>query len=570
MVSQSSDETPTGPIRGQTQQAQGPRIIRPHATGAAAPAAAGAKRYWGDLTAVALLVLAVFLPWNLYFGIGIPGSSTVLFGVLIAATVLAVLAVGIAGSWRSSGARFNPARAARLRLALNVPYLLLVLGFVVFDAYETVRFGGTVTVPGGVGPGAWAGIAGSLLSAQAVPAGALAGPVPAGDESTGWHRSARVIGSLSMLAAVLSFGFNLYWRVRYALQSTGGAAEFGKQNIAVIATAVVYGVVALLAVLVASRWLLRSAQESRLATVALGTSTLAAGVLVWFLPAGRDIDAFHGIAQNTSTAGVGFEGYLAWAAGAALFAPRALFGRRNTSPTEESAWRATTRNGLLLIAVWSVGSVAMRITDLVVGVTLNYPFSRYSSIVLAAFDLATAVLAIWLRRRLATLSARMVTSLCGLVATLSVARVVVGLELAPRFEDSPNSPALQPVYGNNLAQQITSTFDVTLCGVALGILVAAIVAGHLSGRRLARRAARRRAAAANAAAPTTRVPVGQGAGPSAAATTRIPAGVPGGDNEPPTTEIPPMGNAPRIFRGDDSGTRQMPAQKPQIYRPPQG
>ncbi|MGV0048718.1 hypothetical protein ACRU43_05745 [Mycobacterium colombiense] len=570
MVSQSSDETPTGPIRGQTQQAQGPRIIRPHATGAAAPAAAGTKRYWGDLTAVALLVLAVFLPWNLYFGIGIPGSSTVLFGVLIAATVLAVLAVGIAGSWRSSGARFNPARAARLRLALNVPYLLLVLGFVVFDAYETVRFGGTVTVPGGVGPGAWAGIAGSLLSAQAVPAGALAGPVPAGDESTGWHRSARVIGSLSMLAAVLSFGFNLYWRVRYALQSTGGAAEFGKQNIAVIATAVVYGVVALLAVLVASRWLLRSARESRLATVALGTSTLAAGVLVWFLPAGRDIDAFHGIAQNTSTAGVGFEGYLAWAAGAALFAPRALFGRRNTSPTEESAWRATTRNGLLLIAVWSVGSVAMRITDLIVGVTLNYPFSRYSSIVLAAFDLATAVLAIWLRRRLATLSARMVTSLCGLVATLSVARVVVGLELAPRFEDSPNSPALHPVYGNNLAQQITSTFDVTLCGVALGILVAAIVAGHLSGRRLARRAARRRAAAANAAAPTTRVPVGQGAGPSAAATTRIPAGVPGGDNEPPTTEIPPMGNAPRIFRGDDSGTRQMPAQKPQIYRPPQG
>ncbi|OSC32341.1 hypothetical protein B8W69_00675 [Mycobacterium vulneris] len=573
MVSQSSDETPTGPIRGQTQQAPAPRIIRPHATGGGVPAAAGTQRHRhvvGDLTAVALLVLAVFLPWNLYFGVGIPGSSTILFGVLIAVTVLAVVPVVVAGSWRSAGARFNPRRAARLRLALNVPYLLLVLAFVVFDAYETVRFGGTVNVPGGVGPGAWAGIAGSLLSAQAVPAGALAGPVPAGDESTGWHRSARVIGSLSMLAAVLSFGFNLYWRLRYALQSTGGAEEFGKQNIAVIVTAVVYGVVALIAVLVASRWLLRSARESQLTTVALGASTLAAGVLVWFLPVGRDIDAFHGIAQNTSTAGVGFEGYLAWAAGAALFAPRALFGHRNTSPTEESAWRGMIRNGLLLIAVWSVGSMAMRITDLVVGVILNYPFSRYSSIVLAAFDLATAVLAIWLRHRLATLSARMVTSLCGLVATLSVARVVVGLELAPRFEDSPNSPALHPVYGNNLAQQITSTFDVTLCGLALGILVAAIVTGHLSGRRLARRAARRRAAAANAAATTTRVPVGHGAVPSAAATTRIPAGVPGGDHEPPTTEIPPLANGPRIFRGDDSGTRQMPAQKPQIYRPPQG
>lgn len=563
-MSQSSDDTPTGPIGGQVQQAAPPRIIRPHATGGTPSVAARTGRsVVADLTAVALLVAAVFLPWNLYFGVGIPDSSPALFAVLLAVTVLAVAAVAAAGSWRSAGPRFSPASAARLRLALNVPYLLLVLAFVGFDAYETVRFGGTVNVPGGVGPGAWAGIAGSLLSAQAVPAG------PVGDEHTGWHRSARIIGSVSMLAALLSFGFNLYWRVRYALQSTGGAAEFGKQNVAVIATAVVYGVVALVAVLVASRWLLARTRASRLTVVALGVSTVVAGILVWILPAGRDIDAFHGIAQNTSTAGVGFEGYLAWAAGAAIFAPRALFGHRNPSPTEESAWRAMARNGLLLIAVWAVGSIAMRITDLAVGITLDYPFSRYDSLVLAAFDLVTAVLAIWLRRRLADLSGRLVTSLCGLVAALSVARVVVGVALAPRFADSPSSPAHHPVYGNDLAQQITSAFDVTLCGLALGILAAAIVAGRLSGRRLARRAARRRAADANAAAPTTRVRVGQAAGPSAAATTRMPAGGSGADNDPPTAEIPPLAGSPRIFRGDDSGTRQIPVRGPQIYRPPQ-
>lgn len=564
MVSQSSDDTPTGPIGARAQQAPAPRIIRPHATGATAPAAGGPGRrraIVSDATAAVLLVVAVFLPWNLYFGVGIPDSNRALFALLLAVTVLAVAALAVAGSWRSSGARSGPASAARLRLALNVPYLLLVLGFVVFDAYETVRFGGTVTVPGGVGPGAWVGVAGALLSAQAVPA------VPAGDEYTGWHRSARIIGAVSMLAAVLSFGFNLYWRVRYALQSTSGAAEFGKQNVAVIATAVVYGVVALVAVLVASRWLLQRTRASRLTTVALGASTLVAGILVWILPAGRDLDAFHGIAQNTSTAGVGFEGYLAWAAGAAICAPRALFGQRNPSPTEESAWRAATRNGLLLIAVWAVGSIAMRLTDLVVGIVLNYPFSRYDSVVLAVFDLVTAALAIWLRRSLANLSARLVTSLCGLVVALSVARVIVGVALAPRFAESPNSPARHPVYGNDLAQQITSTFDVTLCGLALGILAAAVVAGQLRGRRLARRAARRRAADANAAAPTTRVPVGQAAAPSAAATTRIPTGGP--ESDPPTAEIPPLAGSPRIFRGDDSGTRQIPVPKPQIYRPPQ-
>ena len=113
-------------------------------------------------------------------------------------------------------------------------------------------------MPGGVGPGAWPGIAGSLLSAQAVPTGALAGPVPAGDESTGWHGSARVIGSLSMLAAVLSFGVQPVLAGPLRAANHGRRQDFGKQNIAVIVTAVVYGVVALVAVLVASRWLLRS------------------------------------------------------------------------------------------------------------------------------------------------------------------------------------------------------------------------------------------------------------------------------------------------------------------------
>lgn len=32
---------------------------------------------------------------------------------------------------------------------------------------------------------------------------------------------------------------------------------------------------------------------------------------------------------------------------------------------------------------------------------------------------------------------------------------------------------------------------------------------------------------------------------------------------------PPLAGSPRIFRGDDSGTRQIPVPKPQIYRPPQ-
>jgi hypothetical protein len=562
-VSQSSDDAPTGPIRGQMQHPS-PGRRQPAAGGVQPP-----TRRWnigGDLTAAALLVVALLLPWNLYFGIGIPGSNKSLLAVLFAVTLLSLASIAVAGSWRSSSARFNPALAGRLRLGLNIPYALLVLGFVVFDVVETVRFGGTVTIPGGVGPGAWLGIAGALFSAQPV----ITGPAAADDV-----RSVRVIGYASMVGAVLSFGFNLYWRVRFALHGAGGSPDFGKQNISVIATAVVYGVVAVVAVLVASRWLLRSTRACRLATVALGVSSLVAGILVWTLPVGRDIDAFHGIAQNTSTAGVGFEGYLAWAAAAAIFAPRRLLARRDTSATEENAWRAAARNGLLLITVWCLGSMLMRITDLAVAVSLSYPFSRYDNVVLAAFDLATAVLALWLRINLGndTVSARLISSLCGLVATLTISRVVVGVALAPRFEESPNAPASNPVYGNNLAQQITSTFDVALCALALCILAAAIISGHLSGRRLRRQrrlAARKRAGKAGAptgsAAPTTRVPVGRTAPPSAAATTRIATG--GAGMASPTGVMPQRAGSPRIFRGDDSATRQIPVQKPRIFRPP--
>jgi len=539
-VSQSSDDTPTGPIGGQTQ-----RIRRPaeHPGQGTAPV----TRRWDsirDLTAAGLLVMAALLPWNLYFGLGIPGSHGAVFAVLAAVTLLSLTSLALT---RLGPLRSNPALAGRIRLLLNAPYLLLVLAFVGFDAYETVRFGGTVQVPGGVGPGAWLGVAGSLLSAQS------AHPDPAEEKLP----AARVIGYASMLGAAGSFGFNLYWRVRYAL----GGAEFGKQNAAVIATAVVYGVVALVAVLVASTWLVRTTRASRLAAVALAASALVAGPLVWLLPVGRDVDAFHGIAQNTSLAGVGFEGYLAWAAAAAMFWPRAR-------GTGANAWRAGARHGLLLIAVWCLGSMAMRITDLAVAVGLDYPFSRYDSMVLAGFDLATAVLAIWLRINLVNdvVSARLVSSLCGLVTTLAVARVVLGVALAPRFAEAPRGAAQNPVYGNDLAQQISSVFDVTLCGLALCILAAAIVTG-----RRARRPGRPLKGAAPAGArppvdsPTTRVRVGRPAPPSAAATTRIPTGAAG---DSPTTAIPPAGAEPRIFRGDDSATRQVPVQKPRIFRPP--
>ncbi|BBZ10625.1 hypothetical protein MBRA_08200 [Mycobacterium branderi] len=461
-----------------------------------------------DVLAAVLLLAALALPWNLYFGADIPGSRAGLFTILLVATVLSLTSV--AGSWR-----LDPL-ARRLRAPLNIPYLLVVLGVVMFDVVQTVRYGGSANVPGGVGPGAWLGIAGSLLSAQP-----LITATPADkDRFRRWLLSARIVGYASIIGAALAVGFNLFWRIKAALPT--GSSGFGKQNVAIIATAVVYGIVAFVAVVVASRWILQRSRVSRLAAIGLGVSTLVAGIIVWGLPIGREIDAFHGIAQNTSTAGVGFEGYLAWVAAAAVFAPLTLLRIATTEHIPENLWRPAARKGLLLIIVWCAGSVLMRITDIVVSVSLNLSYSPYDSAAMAAFDLVTVVLAVWLYLNLANLSLPrpVISSLCGVLFVLSVSRIVIGVALAPRYASSP-SWLNNPVYGNNLAQQITSTFDVVLCGLTLCILAIVVVTGRLAQHR---------------------------------------------PPEPEATR--PDAGRPRIFRGDNAPTQRLSG-PPKIYRPGQ-
>jgi hypothetical protein len=433
---------------------------------------AESTRRWNigrDVTAAVLLCAALALPWNLYFGGGIPGSDTRLLAVLAAATVLALGAVAVTyvGPWAILGAHPNPAFAGRLRGLLSAPYLLLVLGVVVVDVLQTIRFGGSSQPPGGAGPGAWLGVTGALLAGQPV----LAGPVRF------WKRGVRALGYAAIAGAALSVLFNLYWRVRYALPDAISTGGFAGQHVAIIVTALVYGVVAWVTVFTGSRWILRRDRASQLSVVLLGGATLLAGALVWTLPVGRVIDGFHGIAQNTSTAGVGFEGYLVWVAAAAIFAVAAV---RDASATPVLG---ATRNSWLLITVWGLGGALMPINDLAVAAGLDLPRSPYDSAAMASFDVLTAVVAVWLRINLGnrSLPAAALWSVAAILFGFTIARLVVGAGLAPRLADSQRAEALaNPVYGNGLAQQITSTFDVVLCGLALCALAVAIIAGRLA------------------------------------------------------------------------------------------
>jgi hypothetical protein len=460
---------------------------------------------WRDAVAATMLLIAILLPWNVYFGTGVPDSDEGVFLLLISVTVLswAALAATYIGQRGAFGARFDAGRLAKIRVGLNSPYLVLVAGFVAFTVVQAVRYGGSGQVPPGFGPGGWLGVAGSLLAAQPT----LADNPADDDQFTGWYRAVRIIGIASIVVATASVLFNLYWRTRYVLPGITDATH-GAQNVSVLATTVVYGAVALTALVVASRWLLQAEQSARLATIVLGASTVTAGLIVWTTEIGRDIDAFHGIAQSTSTAAIGFEGYAAWVAAAAIVGPPTLMWLVTSRPFDNASWRDAARKCLALIAVWCVGSALLRIFDVITTLALSLPISPYDSIALLAFDLVAAAVAVWLRVNLTNSSAppALISAVSGVLFVLAICRVAVGVGLAPRIE-YVDSPADQnAVYGNMLAHQITSTFDVVVCGLALAVLAVAIVAGQLRGLRLKAEAATAVSAAARTTATADRSP----------------------------------------------------------------
>ncbi|WP_019971816.1 hypothetical protein [Mycobacterium sp. 141] len=481
-----------------------------------------------DGFAVGLLVLALLLPWNLEFGVGVPDSDVTTFVVLAVVTLLAVVAALTPhlGPLRLNAANPDVRRTGRIRLGLSLAYLVVVIGFVAFHLMQTVHIGGTGAVPPGVGPGMLLGIAGALLAAQPP----ITSITIEDNKFRRWYAVARVIGFVSIALATLSVAFNLYWRLRYLFVTD---VAFGDHDVAVIVTTLLYGAEAMIALVIASRWLTERTAAARLATTAIGVSGAVAATAVWILGIGRDIDAFHGIAENTSTAAVGYEGYLAWAAAAAIVAPTTLYAVLLIKPPTIGAYRGAAQKCLTLIAFWSFAAAVLRITDYVIALSLDLPRALYDSVAMTVFSLVTGFIARWVHSQLGkgVVSATIAAAFSAVLFVFTVADVAIGVALAPRYAE----PAPAAIYGNNLAQQITSTFDVAVCVLSLTVLAAMLFTGPLAGYLV-----RRDTRATKPAAPARSAPAA--------------------DAAPPTIVRQPGAAAvPRIVRLKDDSTTVLPA-----------
>lgn len=504
------------------------------------------RRSWNiarDVTSAVLLVAAALLPWNLDFGVGVPDGNVVFLGLVLVATVLSLVSLAVtfpAHSAKRAAAQPHSGGPARIRLVLNAPYLALVVGVVGFTLFEMLRYGGTGEVPSGVGPGALAGLAGALLAAQPL----LTGTAEDDARFRVWFSLTRTMGLVAMVVATFSFAFILYWRVRYVVPGFSDP-EFGEQNVVTAATAIAYGLIPLIVVLIGLRWLLSRQASSMLVTVALGASTVLGAVTVWLLPIGREIDAFHGIAQATTTAGAGFEVYLAWVAGGAIVGPLVL-RLATRKPLNQAIWQDTARRALTLIAVYCVGSALLRVFDLVSASILGLPTSPYDSIALLAFDVVAAVVTIWLRFNVKNpaLHPVVISAISGVLVILVACRVVVGVGLAQRILYV--TPPEGPVYGNTLAQQITSTFDVVMCFLALAVACIAL---------LVQRDELGEPSPKSAPAPSAAPAPARSAGSPLEAVTSVVSGRPGGQ----ATEVV-------AAAGGGAVTQQLPRKAPKIAR----
>jgi hypothetical protein len=212
-----------------------------------------------DGFALALLLISLAMPWN--FASVATGRIEVILLTLLSVFSLSITYLARAAVFPPT---FTVTMVWMLRLLVNVPYVVLVLVYLIIDAASGANY-----VTSGIGYAAAYGIAGAILAAQPRQAEvkALAYGAPIGEL---WYRIVAGFGAVSVLSLLASLILIL---VRPGIAQASGISIF------VVVATVLFN---LTAVTLLYAGMLRRSESGRLVALAIGTIALSAALIDLF------------------------------------------------------------------------------------------------------------------------------------------------------------------------------------------------------------------------------------------------------------------------------------------------
>ncbi|MDQ1129168.1 hypothetical protein [Microbacterium sp. SORGH_AS_0888] len=323
-----------------------------------------------DGAALVLLLVSLAMPWSLRFTIGSYDGGYVAVGAtrieVVLITVLSVLSLAVTylARFGALGAGMTTGRTAALRAALNAPYALLILVYVVLDAAKVGDLGTGV----GLGAGATLGLAGALFAASP-----RAHEVGAADRRWPIVRAAytgtavflgvvalTVLIGLILLSVALS-GLMLSYGQYTSLADGLGAPSAPTGVLIAVGFA---GVVAFdAAVLVPAVFVLRRSPSAPRIAAAVGIAVLVATVIA----------SFTGFSLGMGIVSLSQGGYVfLWlgAFAAVMTSPALLAGMRPQAPL--TTWFVAARQTLVVTVVVSGVLAVFAVAALVVGGSVGF------------------------------------------------------------------------------------------------------------------------------------------------------------------------------------------------------
>jgi len=312
--------------------------------------------YVRDAVALVLLLVSLALPWSLDGLMGTRGATGHIEVVLI--TLLSVLSLALTYLARAQvfGPAFTAGKAALIRGAANLPYVLLVVIYLVIDASKGSD---EWYISGGIGIAAAFGLSGAILAGMPRQSET--------DSLAGWQVSVMRQGTVGLAAlwTVLSFLNLILSMVSYR--------EYKGTDLAMVAIAVLIPLAALAAATLGLFW--RNA-SARLALFVGALTVLGTSVIDWLT--GWDISGIG--MESLHKPGLNVLPLLAL--GAMVASPLVRTGMKHMAPSERDRRAATW----LMLAIAGIAGAS------IISTILGLVGDNYSSTGMAIGYIVTLIL----------------------------------------------------------------------------------------------------------------------------------------------------------------------------------